>query len=60
MIAAPPTRCRRSRISVLEPGLGQVGAVDQAVVAAPDDDRVVRGLRQSSVAVFRSGLKKGM
>ena len=25
----------------LEPGLGQVGAVDQAVVAATDDDRVV-------------------
>ena len=28
----------------LEPGLGQVGAVDQAVVAATDDDRVVGSL----------------
>ena len=41
VIAAPPTRWRRSRIERPQPGLGQVGAVDQAVVAATDDDRVV-------------------
>ena len=41
VIAAPPTRWRRSRTSVRRPGLGEVGAVGQAVVAAADDDRVV-------------------
>ena len=41
VIAAPPTRWRRSRIERLEAGLGEVGAVDEAVVAATDDDGVV-------------------
>ena len=41
-------------------GLGEVGAVDEAVVAAADDDGVVgpvgRLASSSSQAVFRSGL----
>ena len=51
-------------------GLGQVRRVGQAVVAAADDDRVVRrrgaagrctvgGLVSVMLAVFRAGLKKG-
>jgi hypothetical protein len=45
-----------------EPALGQVGAVDQAVVAAADDDRVVsvgHGWVPFSMAVFRGGLYRG-
>ena len=60
VIAAPPTRWRRSRISVLQAGLGEVGAVDEAVVAAADDDRVVVLVcRCHGQAVFRGGLKNG-
>ena len=63
VMAAPPTRCRRSRISVLEPGLGEVGAVDEAVVAATDDDRVVGpvGLRgRADGLVFAGGALAGL
>ena len=57
----------------LEPGLGQVGAVDQAVVAATDDDRVVGPVggarpggrrpsasRPSRVVALASGVVFGM
>ncbi len=45
----------------LESRLGEVGAVDEAVVPAADDDRVVlrAGSCHGSHAVFRSGLNRG-
>ena len=44
VMAAPPTRCRRSMIRVFRPGPGQVGAIGEAVVASADDDGVVLAL----------------
>ena len=44
----------------LQAGLGEVGAVDQTVVAAADDDRVERSFgRHRYQAVFLGGLNNG-
>ena len=44
----------------LQSGLGEVGAVDEAVVATADDDRVVAVGLGHDIDVFRSGLKNGI
>ena len=67
VMAAPPTSGRRSRISVLQPGLGEVGAVGQAVVAAADDDGVVgpvafgrRAFLRAVVVIAQAVLRSGL